>query len=74
MNNIAEGFGRYHKKDSLRFSDYSASSANEVQSMSYVLEDLNYLSSEKINEMRFLIADTRKLTLGFIRYLNENLK
>jgi len=41
MNNIAEGFSRYNKKDSIRFYDFSQSSVSEVKSMSYVLEDLN---------------------------------
>ena len=31
MNNIAEGFSRYHKRDSIRFYDISQSSAAEVK-------------------------------------------
>jgi four helix bundle protein len=71
MNNIAEGFGRIHKRDSLRFYDYSVSSCDELQSMTYVLEDMDYLSIEKINEMRTLISNAKNLTLGFIKHLNK---
>lgn len=72
MNNIAEGFARYHKKDSLRFYDFAQSSAAEVKSMSYVLEDLNYLNIDELKSLREKTEDTRNLTLGFIRYLDRN--
>ena len=49
MNNIAEGFGRFHKKDSLRFYDFSQSSALEVQSMLYALSDVGYITEERPN-------------------------
>ncbi|HEY9489019.1 MAG TPA: four helix bundle protein, partial [Chryseosolibacter sp.] len=40
MNNIAEGFGRFGIKDSIKFYDISQSSAMEVKSMLYVLSDM----------------------------------
>ncbi|MDB4728023.1 four helix bundle protein [Saprospiraceae bacterium] len=43
MNNIAEGFARFSKKEFIRFLDISQSSGAEVKSMIYVLEDLEYL-------------------------------
>ena len=52
MNNIAEGFGRYGKNDSIKFYDISQSSAIEVKSMTYVLSDLQYLAEDKILEIR----------------------
>jgi len=72
MNNIAEGFSRYHKKETIRFYDISQSSATEVKSISYVLEDLEYLESNDIKEMREKSEKTRYLTLGFIKYLDNN--
>lgn len=39
MTNIAEGFSRYHRKESIRFFDFAQSSAAEVQSLLYVAED-----------------------------------
>jgi four helix bundle protein len=72
MNNIAEGFGRFSRKDFIRFLDFSQSSTQEVQSMLYVLEDLQYLSLEKIQSIRLKSEETKNLTLGFIKYLRAN--
>lgn len=71
MNNIAEGFGRYSNKEFIRFLEYSSSSAAEVKSMIYVLEDLNYSDSEYLKEIHGQIDKTRKLVLGLIRYLKN---
>jgi four helix bundle protein len=70
MNNIAEGFGRFGRKDFIKFLNISQSSALEVRSMLYVLSDLEYMVEEKINEIRSKADETRNLTLGLIRYLN----
>jgi four helix bundle protein len=74
MNNIAEGFGRFSRKDFIRFLDISQSSTQEVQSMLYVLEDLQYLPLEKIKLLRLKSEETKKLTLGLIKYLRNNPK
>ncbi len=73
MNNIAEGFGRFGRKDFIRFLDYSQSSVMEVQSMLYVLSDLEYLTEDKINEIRRKSEETKNLTLAFIRYLRSTI-
>ena len=52
MNNIAEGFGRFHRNDSLRFYDFSQSSALELQSMTYTLSDVGYISEEEALSLR----------------------
>jgi four helix bundle protein len=70
MNNIAEGFGRYHERDSLRFYDISQSSTLEVQSMLYALVDVNYLSQQKAQEIRLIAEETKNLTLGLIKYIS----
>ena len=69
MNNIAEGFSRFSRKEFIRFLDYSSSSCGEIKSMIYVLEDLNYVKKEELVKLQALVDDTRNLTLGFIRYL-----
>jgi four helix bundle protein len=71
MNNIAEGFGRINPKDSMKFYDYAQSSCLEVNSILYVLEDLNYLEEEELKTIREQCDKTISLTLGFIRYLNN---
>lgn len=74
MNNIAEGFGRFGKRDSIKFLDISQSSALEVKSMLNVLSDLAYLAEQKVDEIRLQAEETRNLTLGLIRYLRTQLK
>lgn len=71
MNNIAEGFGRFSRKDFIWFLDISQSSTQELQSMLYVLEDLACLALEKINLIRTKADNTKNLTLGFIKYLRN---
>jgi four helix bundle protein len=72
MNNIAEGFGRFSRKDFIRFLDISKSSTLEVQSMLYVLEDVGYLNASEIHPIREKAEVTKNLTLGFISYLNKS--
>jgi four helix bundle protein len=72
MNNIAEGFGRFSRKDFIKFLDISQSSTQEVQSMLYVLEDLQYLTPERIQSIRLKADETKNLTLGLIKYLRNN--
>jgi four helix bundle protein len=74
MNNIAEGFVRYHERDSLRFYDISQSSTLEVLSMLYALVDVNYLSEEKAENIRQFAEETKNLTLGLIKYVSGKLK
>jgi four helix bundle protein len=73
MNNIAEGFGRYSKKDFVKFLNVAQSSVLEVESMLYVLSDLRYLTAIEIDRIRTHALDTRKLTLGLIRYVKNTL-
>ena len=73
MNNISEGFARYHKKDSIHFYDISSRvlGTAEVKSMSYMLEDTEYLEPDDIKELREKTEKTRNLTLGLIRYVDN---
>ncbi|HEY9049684.1 MAG TPA: four helix bundle protein [Ohtaekwangia sp.] len=72
MNNIAEGFGRFSRKDFVRFLDTAQSSVLEVQSMLYLLSDLNYLTTDNIELLRIKADETKNLTLGLIRYLRKS--
>lgn len=74
MNNIAEGFGRYSNKEFIRFLEYSQSSALEVKSMLYILEDLEYADKENLNKIKMHLSNTLSLTLGFLRYLRTTIE
>jgi four helix bundle protein len=71
MNNIAEGFGRFSEKDSLRFYDMARASGNEVKSMLYLFEDVKYLPPEIITILHKEVDDALNLTGGLIRYLQK---
>jgi four helix bundle protein len=72
MNNIAEGFGRESRKEFVRFLDISQSSCMEVKSMTYVFEDLDYLTREQIQKLRTSADETKGLVRGLIKYLRAN--
>ncbi|MDF9799566.1 four helix bundle protein [Catalinimonas alkaloidigena] len=74
MNNIAEGFARYHPKDFGRFLNYAQSSAAEVKSMLYLFEDLAYMEQEKIQKLHTQTDNTRKSILALIKYLSASEK
>ncbi len=71
MNNIAEGFSRTSTKEFIRFLSISESSAAEVKSMIYVLEDLKYVTSEKSEELHKKLNHVRYQIRSFIKYLNQ---
>ena len=69
MNNIAEGHARFLDADSIRFLDYAKASGNEVKSMAYLLEDIEYISNGTATTLRNMANDAIHLTGGYIRYL-----
>lgn len=72
MNNIAEGFSRFNKNDFIRFLDYPQSSASELLSLTYVVEDMALADHEEVQTFRQLIISTRNPTLGLVKYLRQN--
>ncbi|NVK03508.1 MAG: four helix bundle protein [Flavobacteriia bacterium] len=73
MNNIAEGFDRLSLKEKIRFLNISVSSANEVDSMTYILQDLQLLSESEVMTIREQVRITKARTLAFIVYLRSKL-
>ncbi|MFY0685279.1 MAG: four helix bundle protein [Balneola sp.] len=71
MTNISEGFSRYHRKESIRFFDFSQSSATEVKSLLYVAEDLGYISKETGVKLRDQATSCQRLVLGLIKHFNR---
>lgn len=72
MNNIAEGFGRFHRKDFIRFLNVSLASANELRSMTYVLLDQQFITAAQQSNLVESIVKTQNLTGGLIRYLKSS--
>jgi four helix bundle protein len=70
MNNIAEGFGRYSKKEFIRFLEISSASASEVKSVSYAALDLSYWNQETVTTIQSKAESVKALDLGLIKYLS----
>jgi four helix bundle protein len=75
MNNIAEGFGRrLSDREFIRFLCISEGSTFEVKSMTYALEDLDYLDPAVVAVIREKSDKTAAKTLGLIRYIRGRSK
>lgn len=74
MSNIAEGFGRFSKKEFIRFLVISAASANEVKSIAYVAIDLKYLNAEEATQIQHKAELVKALDLGLIRHLHSRIQ
>ena len=72
LSNIAEGFGRYHKKEFIRFLDIAHGSPVELQSQLYIALDLKYLDTQRFSEINKLLIDTQRTILGLLRYLRNS--
>jgi four helix bundle protein len=72
MSNIAEGFTRYHRREFARFLDIAQSSAAEVKSLLYVVQDQYGVPEDEIDDLQDRCDKTRALILGLLRYLRQS--
>lgn len=69
MSNIAEGFGRMSRRESIRFFEVSSASSNEVKSISYAAVDLGYWSSQDAEVIQQSIEAIKAMNRNLIKYL-----
>lgn len=69
MDNIAEGFERGTKLESIQFLGYSKGSCGEFRSQLYRAMDRNYLSQVEFDELYELAVRISSLLQKFIEYL-----
>ncbi|ODS34927.1 hypothetical protein BEH94_09010 [Candidatus Altiarchaeales archaeon WOR_SM1_SCG] len=69
--NIAEGFGRWHNKEYVRFLYISRGSLNEVLVYLNLIERLGYLDGNNLTEVRKLCDEVGKMINGLIKSLKE---
>src|SRR5207247_5518924 len=70
-NNIAEGHGRYHFADQVRFFLGSRGSLQELVDDLNVCADENYLEAEKIEALKGEAWRVLGLINGYLRYLRD---
>ena len=70
-NNIAEGHGRYHYPDQIRFTLQSRGSLEELVDDLNVCLDVKYLPGQDINALKQRAWQVRQLVDGYIRYLRQ---
>jgi four helix bundle protein len=70
-NNIAEGHGRYHYLDQIKFTLHSRGSLEELIDDLNVCEDEGYLPAEQIASLKEDGWRVRQLIDGYVRYLRQ---
>jgi four helix bundle protein len=69
--NIAEGYGRYHYLDKVKFCSQSRGSVYEVLDHALTANDDAYIDESVVAETRKLVESAAKLINGYIRYLRK---
>ena len=71
-NNIAEGHGRYHYADNIRFVLIARGSMSELVDDLNTCEDEGYLTPAEVAGLKAEAASVMRLINGYIRYLRES--
>ncbi len=69
--NIAEGNGRFHYRENIRFCRQARGSLNEILDHLICAQDEKYITEEQIKTFRAQIARCLKLLNGYIAYLKR---
>ena len=71
MANIAEGYGRYHYMDSLRFYYIARGSLDETINHIITAHDLAYIDDARFQELYNLGRETERTLNGYINYVRK---
>jgi four helix bundle protein len=69
--NIAEGWGRYHYKENIKFLLNARGSVAEILDHGIEAKDCNYISEEVLKSLRDQVESCLKLINGYIKYLRN---
>ncbi|MEO5563431.1 MAG: four helix bundle protein [Chitinophagaceae bacterium] len=72
-SNIAEGYGRQYKKETLHFLHIARGSLYELETQLYLASDLSYIGETRFDELIIILEECRKLLNGLIKYFEDNL-
>ena len=70
-NNIAEGHGRYHYLEEIKFELQARGSLAELLDDLNVCEDEQYLTTTEVTELKGLATEVQRLINGYIRFLRN---
>ncbi len=70
-NQIAEGFGRYHYQENIKFCRQAGGSLCETLDHMIVAYDEKFINDESLSNFREMYEKTLKLLNGYINYLNK---
>jgi four helix bundle protein len=70
-NNIAEGHGRYHYLEEIKFELQARGSLAELVDDLNVCKDEDYLSAGDISDLKELASEVQRLINGYIRFLRN---
>ena len=70
-NNIAEGHGRYHYLDEIKFELQARGSLTELVDDLNVCEDEHYLSATDVADLKKQAREVQRLINGYIRFLRS---
>ncbi|MBK0381243.1 four helix bundle protein [Mucilaginibacter segetis] len=73
-SNIAEGCGRSHPKDSMRFFFIARGSAYELETQLYLSFDLGFIDDAVLKQLLDKLAQIRKLLAGLINHQKSQIK
>lgn len=69
--NIAEGWGRYHYKENIKFLLNARGSVAEILDHGIEAKDCDYISEDVLQEIRNKVESCLKLINGYIKYLRN---
>ena len=70
-NNLAEGHGRFHFLDQIKFTLISRGSLEELIDDLNVCLDESYLSEQEVSDLKTTAWHVLRLTNGYLRYLRD---
>lgn len=75
-SNIAEGYGRQFKKETVQFLHIARGSLFELETQLFIASDLSYIDEECLEKLLMQLDDCKKLLNGLIKYFEnkESLK
>ena len=72
--NIAEGWGRYHYKENVKFLLNARGSVAEILDHGIEAKDCDYISDEVLKTLRNKVESCLRLINGYIKYLRNRSK